>query len=106
MLHLGWCRSAVLAVSSLVAVAPATVLAQTAPRLALGGPPPPVRTEAELRAFLDELEAQELALSEAATLESYYQWQGKARHFAGPFGRFVTDLVTRRDYAAVIDRWQ
>jgi hypothetical protein len=24
-------------------------------RLALGGPPPPVRTEAELRAFLDDL---------------------------------------------------
>ena len=106
MVHLGWCRSAVVVVSSLLAVAPITVLAQSPSRLALGAAPPPVRTETELRAFLDELEAQELALSEAATLEAYYQWKGKARHFAGPFGRFLTDVVTRRDYAAVIDRWQ
>ncbi|HEX6616816.1 MAG TPA: hypothetical protein VF046_10985 [Gemmatimonadales bacterium] len=105
MPHLRWCRFAAVAVTSLFALAPA-ILAQTPTRLALGGPPPPVRTEAELRAFLDELEAQELALSEATTLEAYYQWEGKARHFAAPFARFQTDLVTHRDYAAVIDRWQ
>jgi peptidyl-dipeptidase A len=75
-------------------------------RLALGGPPPRVRTEAELRAFLDELEAQELVLWEASSIEGYYQWKGETRHFAGPVGRLFTDLVSRRDYAAVIDRWQ
>jgi hypothetical protein len=75
-------------------------------RLALGGPPPRVRTEAELRAFLDELEAQELVLWEASAIEGYYQWKGETRHFAGPVGRLFTDLVSRRDYAAVIDRWQ
>jgi peptidyl-dipeptidase A len=106
MSHLRWCRFAAVALSSALAVAPAGILAQTPSRLALGGPPPSVRTEAELRAFLDELEAQELALGEATTLEAYYQWQGKARHFTGAFARLQTDLVTRRDYAAVIDRWQ
>ena len=75
-------------------------------RLALGGPPPRVGTEAELRAFLDELEAQELVLWEASAIEGYYQWKGETRHFAGPVGRLFTDLVSRRDYAAVIDRWQ
>jgi peptidyl-dipeptidase A len=80
---------------------------QDAPaRLALGGPPPAVRTEAELVAFLDELEAQELLLWEGNVLEAYYQWKGETRHFAGPFGRFTSDLQTRRDYAAIIDRWQ
>jgi hypothetical protein len=79
---------------------------QAPARLTFGGPPPPVRTEAELRGFLDELEAQELVLWEASTLETYYQWKGETRHFAGPDGRFLTDLLSRRDYAAVIDRWQ
>jgi hypothetical protein len=92
-------------------VASATLTAFAGPaagqtRLALGGPPPRVRTEAELRAFLDELEAQELVLWEASTIEGYYQWKGETRHFAGPVGRLFTDLVSRRDYAAVIDRWQ
>jgi hypothetical protein len=64
-----------------------------------------VRTEAELRAFLDELEAQELVLWEASSLEAYYQWKGESRHFAGQVARLFTDLVSRRDYAAVIDRW-
>jgi len=106
MLHPRWCRLLIVAIAGLLSIAPVIAFAQTPARLALGGPPPPIRTEAELRAFLDELEAQELALGEAAALEGYYQWKGKARHFAGPFGRFLTDVVTRRDYAAVVDRWQ
>ncbi|HEX5386771.1 MAG TPA: hypothetical protein VFW66_08745 [Gemmatimonadales bacterium] len=75
-------------------------------RLTLGGPPPRVRTEGELAAFLDELEAQELMVYEADGLEAYYQWKGETRHFAGPFARLAADLVSRRDYAAVIDRWR
>jgi peptidyl-dipeptidase A len=75
-------------------------------RLALGGPPPVVRTQAQLIRFLDELEAQELALYEASSLESYYQWKGETHHYAAPFGRLIADLQTRRDYAAVIERWR
>jgi peptidyl-dipeptidase A len=65
-----------------------------------------VRTEAELARFLDELEAQQLALSEAVSLESYYQWKGETHHYAASFARLLADLQTRRDYAAVIDRWR
>jgi hypothetical protein len=79
--------------------------AQAPARLALGGPPPRVRTEAELRGFLDELEAQELVLSEAALLEGYYQWKGETHHYAAAAARFLTDLQSRRDYATVIDAW-
>jgi hypothetical protein len=91
-------------------VASAATAAAQAPagqpgRLALGAPAPRVRTEAELRNFLDELEAQELVLYEGATLEGYYQWKGETHHYAGPAARFVVDLQSRRDYAAVIDRW-
>jgi hypothetical protein len=85
---------------------PITAAAQAPARLAFGGPPPPVRTESELRSFLDELEVQELVLWEASALEGYYQWKGETRHFAGPVGRLLTDLLSRRDYAAVIDRWR
>jgi hypothetical protein len=86
---------------------PIPVSAQTtAPsRLALGGPAPTVRTEAELTGFLDELEAQELLLLEGNVLEAYYQWKGETHHYAAPFGRFSNDLLSRRDYAAIIDRW-
>jgi len=88
----------------------ASLAAQTAAtkpdRLALGGPPPVVQTQAQLVRFLDELEAQELALYEALSLESYYQWKGETHHYAAPFGRLLADLLTRRDYAAVIDRWR
>jgi len=75
-------------------------------RLSLGGPPPRIRNEAELRTFLDELEAQEFAIGVALSLEGYYQWKGETRHFAGPFARLLTDLQSRKDYAAVIDRWR
>jgi peptidyl-dipeptidase A len=92
-------------------VTPVGPLAGQAPaarpdHLALGGPPPPVRTEAQLVRFLDELEAQELALYEALGLESYYQWKGETHHYAAPFGRLLADLQSRRDYAAVIERWR
>jgi peptidyl-dipeptidase A len=99
-------RPLALAALCLAAVLPcATAQAPAPARLTLGGPPPPVHTEADLRRFLDELEAQEMMIFEGLSLELYYQWKGETRHFAGPFGRFVTDLQGRRDYAAVIDRW-
>jgi peptidyl-dipeptidase A len=74
--------------------------------LTLGGPAPKVRTEANLRAFLDELDVQQLMIGEATALEAYYQWRGETRHFTGPFSRLSAELVTRRDYAAVLDRWR
>ena len=80
--------------------------ASAATRLTLGGPAPPIRTEAELRAFLDELEIQEFAISNALGVEQYYQWKGENRHFAGQFARLQTDLLSRKDYAAVIERWR
>jgi hypothetical protein len=103
--HVVFLLMAVLLVGVGAAGAPQAAQAQTATRLALGGPPPPVRTESELRGFLDELEAQELVLWEAFLLEGYYQWKGETHHYAGPAGRFLTDLQSRRDYAAVIDAW-
>ena len=81
-------------------------LGSTDARLTLGGPAPVVRTEAQLRAFLDELEIQEFAISNALNVEQYYQWKGETRHLAGPFGRLQADLVSRKDYAAVIERWR
>ncbi len=45
-------------------VAPRPLSAQDAAptRMTLGGPPPTVRTEADLKAFLDDLETQEFAI--------------------------------------------
>jgi peptidyl-dipeptidase A len=94
----------VLAALVLAASSALPAAAQSA-RLTLGGPAPVVRTERELRAFLDELEAQEMALAESNMIENYYLWKGETRHFAAPFGRLLADLASRRDYAAVIDRW-
>ena len=74
-------------------------------RLSLGGPAPRVHTEADLKAFLDELEVQELALTNSLSVEQYLQWKGESRHFAGPFARLLTDLQSRKDYATVIERW-
>ena len=79
--------------------------ASTAARLTLGGPAPVVRTEAQLRAFLDALEIQEFALTNATNVEQYYQWKGETRHFAGQFARLEADLTSRKDYAAVIEGW-
>ncbi len=81
--------------------------ADSAPfHLALGGPAPKVANVAELRAFLDELEAQEFMVYEASALEGYYQWRGREPHFVAPFARFGNDLRNRRDYAALIERWR
>jgi hypothetical protein len=77
-----------------------------ATHLALGGAPPEVRTPDDLRGFLDELEAQELMVYEAQSLEGYYQWRGDEPHFVTPFARFGNDLHNRRDYAAVIEHWR
>jgi hypothetical protein len=63
--------TATLMLTALTGPGPGQAPATGPPRLALGGPPPPVRTEAELRAFLDELEAQELVLWEASAIEGY-----------------------------------
>src|SRR3954470_16850269 len=91
----------------LSAAVPLSAQTSTAPRrLALGGPPPAIRTQTQLVRFVDELEAQQLALYEALSLELYFQWKGETHHYAGPFGRLLADLQTRRDYAAIIDRWR
>lgn len=74
--------------------------------LPLGGPAPQVTTEAQLRDFLDELEAQEFLVYEGVNLEGYYQWRGVEPHLVTPFSRFAADLRSRRDYAAVIEQWR
>ncbi len=80
--------------------------AEAAFHLPLGGPAPVVRTEAELRAFLDELEAQRFMAYEALSLEEYYQWRGASPHYVTPFTRFDNDLRNRKDYAAVVEQWR
>jgi hypothetical protein len=74
--------------------------------LVLGGPAPRVATEKELRAFLDELEAQQFMVYEALSLESYYQWKGYEPQFSTPFTRFANDLSNRPDYAAIVEKWR
>ena len=76
-----------------------------AARLTLGGPAPAVRTEAQLASFLDDLETQEFALNEALVLEEYFQWKGLEPHRVAEDGRLLNDLHSRRDYAAIIERW-
>ncbi|HJY76620.1 MAG TPA: M3 family metallopeptidase [Burkholderiales bacterium] len=80
--------------------------AETPYHLTLGGPAPRVTTEKELRAFLDELEAQQLLTYEALSLEEYYQWKGYEPTFTTPFTRFANDLSNRPDYAAVVEKWR
>jgi hypothetical protein len=74
--------------------------------MALGAPPPPIRTEADLARFLDDLEAQQWALDRAATLEGYAQWKGEPDHRTEAMNRLINELSTRRDYARVIDQWK
>ncbi len=74
--------------------------------LGLGAAPPPIRTEADLTRFLDDLEAQQWALERAATLEIYAQWKGLPNHQAEAMTRLMNELSTRRDYAKVIDQWK
>jgi peptidase M3-like protein/carboxypeptidase Taq (M32) metallopeptidase len=88
----------------------ATVLAAQQPRspshMGLGAAPPPIRSEADLARFLDDLEAQQWALDRAATLEGYAQWKGQPHHRTEAMNRLINDLSTRRDYARVIDQWK
>src|SRR5689334_25105644 len=91
----------------LTAFVPAFASAAPAPfHLKLGGPAPKVTTEKELRAFLDELEAQQFMIYEALSLESYYQWKGDEPQFVTPYTRFANDLSSRADYAAIVDKWR
>ena len=75
-------------------------------RLTLGGAPPPIQTEAQLRRFLDDLETQEFAIGTAQAVESYYQWRGETTHRVAATTRLANDLLNRRDYAAVVDAWR
>jgi len=77
-----------------------------AAQLALGAPPPAIRTEADLARFLDDLELQQWVLDRAATLEAYAQWRGEAHHQLAGISRLSTGLATRRDYARVVDQWK
>jgi len=91
----------------LAACLPACAAAAAAPfHLKLGGPAPRVATEKDLRAFLDELEAQQFMVYEALSLEEYYQWKGDEPQFVTPYTRFANDLSNRPDYAAIIDKWR
>jgi len=80
--------AAVFALASMAAVASA----DESYHLPLGGPAPKVETEAQLRAFLDEYEAQLLLVYEGTSLEGYYQWRGYEPHYVAPFSRFANDL--------------
>ncbi|HKU62753.1 MAG TPA: M3 family metallopeptidase [Gemmatimonadales bacterium] len=94
--------------ASLILAAPLT--AQQPPaaptHMGLGAAPPPIRTEADLRRFLDDLEAQQWALDRAANLEAYAQWKGLPNHQVEAMNRLINQLSTRRDYAKVIDQWK
>jgi len=80
---------------------------QSAPaRMTLGGPPPAVRTEADLKAFLDDLESQEFAINTALGIETYYQWRGETTHRAAATNDLANDLLNRPDYAAIVNAWQ
>lgn len=79
---------------------------QAGERLTLGGPPPRVRTEAQLRSFLDDLESQQFAITTALQTESYYQWRGETTHRAAQTARLRNDILNRRDYAAIVEAWE
>lgn len=107
--RLSWCATFASAAVVMAALAlPLRLHAQDSAgaRLTLGGPPPAIRNEAQLRAFLDELETQQFAIGTALALESYYQWQGKTTHRVAATSRLASDLLSRKDYAAVVDAWR
>jgi hypothetical protein len=98
------------AAASSLALAAASLTAQqpraaTPAHMGLGAAPPPIRSEADLTRFLDDLEAQQWALDRASTLETYAQWKGEPNHKVEAMNRLINDLSTRRDYARVIDQW-
>ena len=76
--------------ASLAITAPLTAQqphADAPTHMGLGGPPPAIRTEADLARFLDDLEAQQWALDRAATMEVYAQWKGLPNHRAEAMNR-------------------
>lgn len=75
-------------------------------RMTLGGPPPAVRTEADLKAFLDDLESQQFAINTALGIETYFQWRGETTHRAAATNALANDLLNRPDYAAIVNAWQ
>ncbi|TMQ68468.1 MAG: hypothetical protein E6K78_01110 [Candidatus Eisenbacteria bacterium] len=100
-------RARVAAAFLLLASIVGSSLAAGAPyHLPLGGPAPVVKSEGDLRAFLDELEAQQFLVSEGVNLEGYYQWRGREPHFVAQFSRFGNDLRNRRDYAEIVEHWR
>jgi peptidyl-dipeptidase A len=102
-----WCvRFLCIALALAVLAAPSAAQDTLPTRLTLGGPPPRVTTESQLRAFLDDLETQEFALNTALALETYYQWRGEPAHRVAETTRLTNDIFNRRDYAAVVDAWQ
>lgn len=66
---------------------------------------PLIKTEAQLRTFLDDLEAQRFLLTTGLGIESYHQWLGNSPHLVSQFTRLNNQLLGRKDYAAVIERW-
>ncbi len=88
--------------------APSGLHAQDAARarMTLGGAPPTVRTEADLKAFLDDLESQEFAINTALGVETYYQWRGETTHRAAATNALANDLLNHRDYAAIVNAWK
>jgi hypothetical protein len=100
------CLGAIAASLALAAPLAAQQPPTAATHLGLGAAPPPIRTEADLTRFLDDLEAQQWALERAATLETYAQWKGLPNHRAEAMNRLINEFSTRRDYAKVIDLWK
>jgi peptidyl-dipeptidase A len=98
---------ALLAIAATVAT-PCALPAQESAhaRMTLGGPPPAVRTEADLKAFLDDLESQQFAINTALGIETYYQWRGETTHRAAATNDLANDLLNRPDYAAIVNAWQ
>ncbi|MFI5248782.1 MAG: hypothetical protein ACHQTF_02365 [Gemmatimonadales bacterium] len=88
--------------------APSGLRAQDAARarMTLGGAPPTVRTQADLKAFLDDLESQEFAINTALGVETYYQWRGETTHRAAATNALANDLLNHRDYAAIVNAWK
>lgn len=79
---------------------------QTPEHMGLGGRVPTIKTESQLRRFLDDLESQRFLLTIGLGIEGFHQWVGSGPHLVTQFTRFNNQLLARKDYAAVIDRWR
>jgi peptidyl-dipeptidase A len=101
-----WMRGARFAlIAAFIGFAGRAAAQQSGQRLTLGGAPPRIRTEGQLRIFLDDLESQQFAINTARLIEAYYQWRGETTHRVAQTARLNNDLLNRRDYAAVVDAW-